>query len=205
MTRNLEFGIGEHYHIYNRGVRKREIFTKEIDYVRFLFSILHFQSPVTFENIGRHCSYFIKHRAFNIPKKRLEKITKNQYVSLTAFALMPNHFHLIIKCNEDNGVSQYMQRILNSYTKYFNTKYSEDGHLFQGPFRAVYIESNEQLLHLSAYIHKHKTSWSSNQDYLHGNHWGQLLSPEIILDQFSSSKDYGNWIQENPAKDPDYL
>ena len=78
----------------------------------------------------------------------------SRYVELVSFAFIPNHFHLIVHEKKENGISQYMQRILNAYTKYFNAKYKKTGHLFQGPFKAVHTESNEQLLHLSAYIHR---------------------------------------------------
>ena len=67
---------------------------------------------------------------------------------------MPNHFHLIIVAIKDNGVSEYMRRIQDAYTKYYNAKYERTGHLLQGPYKAVNIKNNNQLLYLSTYIHR---------------------------------------------------
>ena len=98
-------------------------------------------------------------------------------------------------------------------TKYFNTKNKTAGHLFQGPFRAVWVEDNDQLLYLSAYIHKnpveltgpqgkeHGYQWSSLTDYLNKNRWPtSLLKPEIILEQFNNKQEYQDWIKQSYAK-----
>jgi putative transposase len=134
-------------------------------------------------------------------------------VELSSFALMPNHFHLIVKETKERGMGKYMQRVLNSYTKYFNTRYGVSGHLFEGPYKAVHIESNEQLLHLSAYIHLnprefnewHKKEvnfpWSSYQDYIKENRWRNLLKIEIITEQFKNKNEYKNFVETSGAKE----
>mgnify|MGYP001564387829 CR=1 FL=1 len=210
--RNITISTGEYYHIYNRGVNKQNIFTDERDWIRLLFLILYFQSPLTFNNIGRRVSHYVKHRVFNIENDSLEKIYKNITVELTSFVIMPNHFHLLLKESENKGISNYMQRIQNGYAKYFNTKYKKSGHLFQGPFQAVHIESNEQLLHLSAYIHRNPTEikqwnkkehlypWSSYYDYVSKNRWNNLLKRDVILSQFKNSKEYNNFVETSGAK-----
>lgn len=146
---------GEYYHIYNRGVKKKEIFLDNYDYARFLCMILYCQSPVTINNISYSSTSFIKHSMFNIKPGTITKILSKRTVELTAFILLPNHFHLLIKeVGDGSGISRYLQRILNGFTKYFNTKYQESGHLFQGKFQRVHIKDNDQLLYVSAYIHK---------------------------------------------------
>jgi len=210
--RKIKIIEGEYYHIFNRGNNKQNIFSDNRDWIRFLFLVLYFQSPVSFENISRPVSYFVKHRVFNINNQITEKLIANRYAELACFAFLPNHFHLIIRENKENGISQYMQRILNAYTKYFNTKYEKAGHLFQGPFKAVHVESNEQLLHLSAYIHRnpretkewknneHFYPFSSYQDYFQKNRWGKLLENRIIMDQFSSGEDYKKFTDKSGTK-----
>lgn len=207
--RNIKIAPGEYYHIFNRGVNKQLIFHEAIDWARFLFLILYFQSPVTFQNIGRPTKEFVKHSVFNINN---DEIIKKRHVELVAFCLMPNHFHLIVKEVEEGGISQYMQRILNSYTKYFNTKYKKSGHLFQGPYKAVHIKNNEQLLYLSAYIHRNprelinwlgkedKYQWSSYQDMTRQNRFEKLLNSDIITGQFKNKKDYNNFVKTSSAK-----
>src|ERR1035437_7254570 len=143
--RNIKIAPGEYYHILNRGVNKQLIFHDNADRVRFLFLILYFQSPVSFINIGRPVKQFVKHSVFNIEKETMQKISKDRFVEFTSFCLMPNHVHLIIKEVKENGIARYMQRVLNSYTKYYNIKYLKSGHPSQGPYKAVYVENNKQL------------------------------------------------------------
>ncbi|MEA1929916.1 MAG: transposase [Patescibacteria group bacterium] len=208
--RNISSAPGEYYHLFNRGMSKQNIFFDKNDWVRFLFLILHLQSPTVFQNIGRPVKEFVKHSVFNTGDQ-VEKITANRYVTLATFCLMPNHFHLIIKEEEEGGIATYMQRILNGYTKYINTKYKKTGHLFQGPYKIVHVESDRQLLYLSAYIHKNPRElkewrgrenhypWSSYKDFDH-NRWPDLLVPNIIVDSFRNKKECKEFIQGSTAK-----
>jgi len=202
----------EYYHIFNRSNDEQPIFYQTKDWARFLFLILHMQSPEIFYNIGRNISKFVRSRAFNINDEIIAEIIKNRTVELVSYALMPNHFHLTVREIKENGISQYMQRILTAYPKYFNTKYNKSGHLFQGPYKIVHVEDNRQLLYLSAYIHKnprqlkrwrqkeHNYPWSSYQDYVGENRWGNLLSQDIILDQFENKSEYHNFVKTSTAK-----
>lgn len=211
--RKTSIAEGEYYHIFNRGNHKQVIFFDKRDRIRFLFLIIYFQSYITFENISRQVSYFIKNEAFNIDKNLEQKILNNRKIELINFSLMPNHFHLTVCEFKENGISQYMQRVLCAYTKYFNTKYKKSGHLFQGPYKAVNVKNNNQLLYLSTYIHRNPREisewknkeqlfpWSSYQDYLKNNRWGKLLKQDIILEQFSSKKEYDNFTKSSPAKE----
>lgn len=201
---------GEYYHIYNRGNRKQNTFLEQQDYIRFLFTILYFQSPLPIYNISSAITYFMKHRVFNSSKN--EQVVHVRTVDLNVFTLMPNHFHLIVYEREENGISTYMQRVQNAYTKYFNNKYEMSGHLFQGPYQSVHIENNEQLLHVSAYIHRNQREiskwknkerdypWSSYQDYADQNRWGELLNQKIILKQFANQSEYVNFVETSGTK-----
>ncbi len=211
--RKVKFAPNEYYHIYNRGNDKKPIFTDQNDYIRFLFLILHFQGNNPFYNIGRQVACFVKHRVFNIEKPAINEILKKRVMELVTFSLMPNHFHLLLHEHTESGISKYMQRVLDAYTKYFNTKYKKNGHLFQGPFNAVYIETNEQLLHLSSYIHRnshelsewtdkeHLYPWSSYIDYIQKNRWGELLSSHKILEQFSEPEEYREFVDTSGIKE----
>lgn len=213
MKREYPIISGEYYHIINRGNNKQTIFKEKRDYIRFLFLILYFQSKQTFPQIGRSISNFVKHRVFDMDSNIVNEIVKTRYVELIGFSLMPNHFHLIIYCTKDDGISMYMQRILNSYTKYFNAKYDQSGHLFQGPYKAIYIEDDNQLSYTSAYIHRNPTElkewkkkeidypWSSYQDYVIKNRWGTLLQNNIVMDRFENEKDYNEFVKNSGAKE----
>lgn len=208
MPRRENISIGEYYHICNRENNKQSLFIEEKDWIRFLFLIIFLQSPIIFYNIGRHVSYFVRHRKFNI----FNDVLKNRYVELINFCIMPNHFHITAREIKKGGISKYLQRLQIAYTKYFNTKYGKSGHLFQGAFRSIHIENNEQLLHLSAYIHRNpreisknkdkeeKYYWSSYQDYINKNRWGDFLKREIISDQFNNQDEYQDFVKTSGTK-----
>ncbi|MCX6731439.1 MAG: transposase [Candidatus Parcubacteria bacterium] len=212
MPRRENISVGEYYHIYNRENSKQNLFLEERDWIRFLFLVLYLQSPISFNNMGRPVSYFVRHRRFNISGEDVINIVKNRYVELINFCLMPNHFHITAREVKEGGISKYLQRIQIAYTKYLNTKHEKSGHLFQGSFRSVHIKNNEQLLHLSAYIHRNPREinqwknkenqypWSSYQDYVQENRWGALLKREIILGQFSNVKEYKNFVETSGTK-----
>ena len=206
--RKIRIAPGEHYHIFNRAVNKQIIFHNTSDYARFLFLILHFQSPINFPQIGRVIKEFVKHRVLDISKEIIKKRT----IELVAFCFMPNHFHLIAKELDEGGIAAYMQRVLNAYGKYYNTKYNKTGHVFQGPYRAVHITDDRQLLYLSAYIHRNPREisrwvnkedhyeWSSYQDCIEKNRWGNLLVPEVLMGEFKNKDEYGKFVKTSPAK-----
>ncbi|CAN5134158.1 hypothetical protein BH11PAT3_BH11PAT3_2770 [soil metagenome] len=208
--RKIIISEGEYYHVCSRGVGKQSIFHNQGDYWRFLFLILYFQSSVTFDQLGRVLKEFVQHRMLD--KMDTNEIIEKRQVEVVCFCIMPNHFHILLKELKAGGISKYMQRILNSYGKYYNTKYDKSGHVFQGKFRSVHIETNEQLLYLTAYIHKNPNGlsqntgkeavyfWSSFQDYIQENRWEKLLNPGIVLEQFKTKKEYGNFVSSSTAK-----
>ena len=210
--RNIRIAPDEHYHLFNRGMIKQNIFLDKNDYSRFLFLILYFQSPVTIPHPKRFIKSFVQHSVFDISVEEKQKIIKNRYVELVSFCLMPNHFHLIIREVKEGGISKYMQRVLNSYTKYFNKRYEKSGHLFQGPYKAVHIKDDNHLLYLSTYIHKNPTElnqwkgkektyiWSSYQDYGEKNRFSDLLVLDVVSEQFENITDYEYFVQTSTAK-----
>ena len=203
----------EYYHILNRGNNKQPIFADERDMARFLFFIIHLQSPKRFLNISRQVNCFIKNGLFNVSKKEIDEIIENRYVELVSFILMPNHFHLIVKEAKEGGTSDYMKRVLGGHTRYFNVKNKILGHLFQGPFGIVHVKDDPQLLYLSAYVHnnvrelnkwteeEHAYPWSSYQDFIKENRWGELLKPDIILEQFPNKDKYKFFVEKSGAKE----
>ncbi len=101
---------------------------------------------------------------------------------ILAYCLMPTHVHFIVEQIADNGISHYVNLILKSYSKYFNVKYKRKGPLWEGRFKNILVETDEQFLHLTRYIHFNPVSISlvnAPQDW-----------------KFSS---YGEYINENTA------
>lgn len=139
--------------------------------------------------------------------------TTKKIIEIVCYCLMPNHFHFLLKQMRDNGITEFVSKLSNSYTKYFNTKNNRVGPLLQGEFKSVHVETNEQLLHLSRYIHlnpivSYKTKdlnayrWSSYLEYVGSTKNSTICNKEIILDQFKSKNQYRQFVldQEDYGK-----
>lgn len=144
MRRNFAFSVDEFYHIYNRGTDKRVIFTDINDYNRFVLLL-------------RLCNSATQ---VDISNKLREGLTElmsidvsDRLVDIGAYCLMPNHFHLIVRENQEGGISRFMKKLLTAYSMYFNKKHKRTGGLFEGPFKARHADSDEYLKYLFAYIH----------------------------------------------------
>lgn len=135
---------GEVYHVFSRGVEKRDIFLDAADRERFCKLLVHCMPAGVIQS-------------FSLAARRSVRSLRTNngegLVDLLCYCLMDNHFHLLVHENVEGGVSLYMQRLLTSYSKYFNTRYDRSGSLFIHPFKAVLVEQDEQLLHVSRYIH----------------------------------------------------
>ena len=185
---------GEFYHIYNRGSEKRNIYQQPRDYKRFQQTFYYYQF------LGP------KPKFSNFNKTNLFKPLFNEkYVEIICYCLMPNHFHFLIKQLKNNGISIFMSQLSNSFTKYFNTKYNRVGPLLQGAFKAVRIENNDQLLHVSRYIHLNPIvsgliknlddyQWSSYLEYTQANN--MFCSPVEILNFFPSKEKYKQFVED---------
>ncbi|MBI4037089.1 transposase, partial [Candidatus Daviesbacteria bacterium] len=125
-------------------------------------------------------------------------------VNILCFCLMPNHIHLLIQQLEENGISEFMRKFSHSYTKYWNIKNNHQGPLLQAMFKAVLVETDEQLLHLSRYIHLNPLvssviqdlnmyPWSSYLSYLDPDNTQHIAKNEI-LEFFNSAKDYEKFV-----------
>ena len=201
-----------YYHVYNRGNAKQVLFYDTADYVRFVFLLLHLQSPHSFDQTGRYVKKYLSTNDFAVMPEVLEKIKAERFVKVLNFCLMPNHFHLTLQSVSDDGMSRYMQKLGNSYAKYFNKKYSQSGHAFQGVYKAKLVTTDRQFVYLSAYIHRNPQEieawenntieypWSSYQDY-HNNRWGELLVPDDIVGTFASPQEYSLFVENSGAKE----
>lgn len=193
-----KFANGEFYHVYNRGVDKRNIFADSYDLHRFFQSMDEFNVA---EPIGS-----IYEASFLDPTVT-SKRKRKRLVKIIAYCLNPNHHHFILQQVRENGVSEFMKRLAGGYTWYFNNKHKRSGSLFQGTFKAKHINSNEYLLHLSAYVNLNhrvhqlggltakltKASW----DEYASNSSESFCEKKIILDQFSNRRDYKKFAEDS--------
>lgn len=144
-----------YYHLYNRGVEKRRIFLDAQDYAVFLSYLKEYLLPKNEKELYDRLS------DPNISSRERRKIIRllrmNNFadeITLITYCLMPNHFHFAIKQKSATAIDKFMNSLGTRYTMYFNRKHKRVGSLYQDVYKAVLIESEEQLLHLTRYIHK---------------------------------------------------
>lgn len=173
----VEDGI---YHVYNRGVEKRIIFRSEADYAIFLKIIKNLLDP---------------------EERSQPNFSKD--VEILAYCLMPNHFHLMLKQLTIDGMTKFIKSLSTRYSMYFNTKYERTGPLFQGSYKAVLIQTNEQLIHLSRYIHLNPQKLRrrftvypySSYKYYSGEASSGWVKPNAVAELFDSSKEYEEFLE----------
>ncbi len=154
--RDINFVNGEYYHIYNRGVDKREVFLDNKDFWKFFDCLRDFNNSSYYQDrvdvlgLSKHSIRELHSDDF----KRLGSFLKAQerVVDVPSYILIPNHFHLIARQLQDNGISNFMHKIGLSYTGCFNKRYERSGALFQGTYKAVHIDKENYLLWLLGYI-----------------------------------------------------
>jgi putative transposase len=195
---------GEIYHVFNRGISLVPTFFDNRDYQRFLLSAIYYRRIET----PMKLSLFLT-SSEEIRNKYFEEslLISEFWADLLCYCLMPNHFHFLLMQKEDNGISHFISNLTNSYTRYLNTKQKRSGPFFQGRFKAVRVENNEQLLHVSRYIHLNPMTsyvvkdkeglfnykYSSFSEYL-GKSTKNICNKEIILDQFNIKKTYEKFV-----------
>lgn len=193
--RKTPFEVGEYYHIYNRGVDKRSIFLDEDDMRRFYDSIEKFNALDPIGSIYENS--FIKKLGSEASKSEQDTL-----VNMTAHCANPNHFHLLLRQEAEKGIEKFMHKVGTGYTKYFNNKYKRSGSLFQGVFKSVHIDSNEYLLHVSAYVNLnnrvHQLGSEASKLVHSRSSWGEytdekisgICDKDIILGQFRDTNEY---------------
>lgn len=142
-----EFVNDYYYHVFNRGVDKRNTFMDDKDYRRFLFSLQEFNDENSTLNMVRR---FNNHDGSSTS---LRPLPKNPMVEIIAYCLMPNHFHFLLKQVKDNGIPGFMRKLGTGYTNYFNQRHERSGSLFQGRYKAILVDKDEYINYLIQYIH----------------------------------------------------
>lgn len=191
------------YHVFNRGVAKQDIFHDTKDYQQFLQAISYYLESKPLQKFSAAKQSQSKEQLLS----DLQKTVHIPLVKIHAYCLMPNHFHLLLEQKADHGISIFMRRSLLSYTRFYNTRYDRIGPIFQGTFKAIGIDSNEQLLHVSRYIHLNpfvahlvesaeKYLWSSLKTFYLDNKKSRLCDPSLILNLIKGRDDYRKFIED---------
>lgn len=170
-----EFYPETFYHVYNRGVEKRDIILDDQDAGVLLSYIKTYLLPKDEEKLRLLIVNPETHWKTKEESLRLLRLNNfSDKIQLIAFCIMKNHFHMILWQQSEDSIDQFMNSLWTRYTMYFNKKYKRVGPLFQGVYKAVQVSTDEQLLHLSRYIHlnpiakRHFRNPASKGDALRG-------------------------------------
>ena len=197
-----EFSEGEWYHVFTRGNDKMDIFRDEQDYSVFMHRL---RAALGKETTVQGAPLHIPQRNGRV-QVRIMPFDVRAF-SIAANCLMPNHFHFLIRQNTEVSVSKLFLKLLTSYSMYFNRKYDHVGHVFQDRFKAVHIEDDTQLKHVSAYIHlnpkvarlvRDLKKWprSSYPEYF-GEIVGGVCDTKAILEQFRNVREYEKFVEDS--------
>ena len=147
-----QFVNGEIYHIIVRGIAGQKTFLDEKDRLRYLFSLYKFNDKklVVRDFPYREAIPVVLRDGFPVLLKEDE--SRDLLIEILGICLMPNHIHLLIRQLTNNGISLFFQK-MGGYSSYFNKKHQRFGSLFQRPFKAVHIKTDDQLLIVITYIH----------------------------------------------------
>jgi len=156
----------EYYHVYCRGIDKKDIFIDDIDYDRFMKSLWIFNDE--------------KRTRSNLAVKPDRKIL----VDLMEFCLMQNHFHLLIRTDSPLNMGKFMQKLMTGYTMYFNKKYTRNGHLFESKYRYKYIDNDIYLRQVIDYIHNNPLKLK----------YPDYVSSDLLLGNFKLTSEAIEWL-----------
>lgn len=189
MPRNsIPLVTGEKYHIYNRGTDKRVIFNEKQDYLRFYRSLNLFNTSKPSVNF-LHAS-----------KQKI--YSEDRIVQIHAYCILPNHYHLILEQLQDGGISEFMKRLSVGYTGYFNEKNERKGVLFQGGYKRLLINSDEQFNYLFAYVNENYTIHQIKQVYemyeTSSLHYQRKMTSVLLP---PAAQDYNLSINQSLARD----
>lgn len=189
------------FHICNKSIANFGIFKDPQNVERFIITLHYYnglEGKISLSKNLRKATREAKTQSLLDQKDRAQ-------IKFLAYCIMPDHYHLLIKVLVDNSLSKYLNDIENSYTRYFNLKFNRKGPLWQSRFRSVLIRTNEQLLHVSRYIHLNPVTdklvekpedwkFSSYRDHVQRKRYLESTLKEISI---RSQETYKNFVENN--------
>uniref|UniRef100_A0A7V4JRH4 Transposase IS200-like domain-containing protein n=1 Tax=Thermodesulfobacterium geofontis TaxID=1295609 RepID=A0A7V4JRH4_9BACT len=187
----------EIYHVFTRSIAKFTVFLNHNDYIRMIELLKYYKNRPILK-----FSDYKKLKEMKIYYNPIKR--ESPFVEIIAYCLMPTHIHLVLQEISPSGISEYMRIVLDSYTRYFNKKIGRKGPLWEGRIKKVLVESDEQLLHLTRYVHLNPVSagvvekpedwvYSSYREYI-GIEKEKICNKEKFFD--FSKKEYKKFVED---------
>ncbi len=202
MKRKEVLKTGDTHHVMNKSIAGYKIFNSESDFDRFIKSLQFYsfdQNKIRFSQLFN--STVVQNYGF---KQTMEKRMKDEekLVQVIAYCVMPTHFHLILKQLKEEGISNYMKDVSNSHSHYFNNKNNRKGTLWESRFENVRVKTDEQLLHLTRYIHLNPTTAGLVED---PEDWIYSSYNEYISQEETGFCSYENILDIKPKKYKEFV
>jgi len=224
MPYRITFQNGEIYHITVRRIGEQLLFKDLDDHYRGIFSIYEFNNSDSV-NI-RDCRHLRRNdnKTVRVVRVRDSDAKKRDLlVEVLAFCLMPNHLHLLLRQLQEGGISKYMNKFGSGYSGYFKKKHSQKGtgYFFQGRFKGVHIEDDNQLRTVFVYIHTNPVAlvesnwkekgigepekvikflenykWSSYQDYIEKKNFPSVTERKFLSEVMGGPKKCKEFVDE---------
>lgn len=201
--RNHVLATNEIYHVFNRSVGKEEILTLNSTLRRILALIDYYRYPQTIR-FSRFKTLSEKQRQQYL----MQVYNRQPLVEILTFSLMPNHYHFLLRQLQEQGIYTFISNIQNAFAKYFNVKYNRHGTLFQNAFKAKRVETEEELIHISRYVHLNPVTaflieidqlasypWTSYATYTR-KHSYPFVTTDTLLSLFPSAEDYWKFVED---------
>jgi putative transposase len=222
--RKTKLVSGEIYHVYNRGVDKRDIFIDDQDHFCFIHDLYEFNDQNPAIILNDYLNKNRKNKFLEVGLPEIKRKPRETLVEILAFCLMDNHFHLLVRQKTEHGITEFMRKIGTGYTNYFNKKYIRDGVLFQGKFKAIHLKQDSHFMYLPIYIHLNPLDyefkewrkgkihnfkkalkylenyrWSSYLDYIGKKNFPSIIQKDFLLSRLGNEENQKteilNWIK----------
>ncbi|MEK7479908.1 MAG: transposase [Patescibacteria group bacterium] len=140
------YGIDSILHVIKRGARGLPIVRDDPDCWRFV-RLLYYANDEY-----RNDFWEIETASLGVFGRPRSWPARKPIVKILAWALMPNHFHLVLKEIEEGGIAKFMQKLCGSMSMNFNVKYGEKGSIFQGAYKGKTLDDDFYLRHIAPYV-----------------------------------------------------
>lgn len=192
----------QYYHIINRSIAQYKVFNDRQDYLRII-ELIDLCSFTEF--LYKYSDFLELTNQFRIQFISRLKTQSPKFVEIIAYCIMPTHIHLLLKQNKENGISKYMAKVLNSYSRYFNIRHQRIGPLWEGKFKNILVKDDEQMLHLTRYLHLNPVSaglvkkpedweFSSYHEYVDNREGATICDFETIIN--TTPKQYKKFVHD---------
>ena len=136
----------------------------------------------------------------------LKEVARESDVTVIAYCLIPNHYHWLLRQDGETPAGKVPARVFGSYSQAFNRAYDRTGTLFEGPYKALVVDTDDYFVNLCCYIHVnpvHHGLVDTVDDWRYSNYleWiekrpGTLVDRELVRAYFATPEAYEACVRD---------